>query len=71
GLAPNIVDQIFDLIMALNKAGTTILLVEQNAEHSLEIAHHAYVMQLGKVVASGTGQDLLSRGDLHAHYMGV
>jgi branched-chain amino acid transport system ATP-binding protein len=71
GLAPNIVDQIFDLIGTLNRSGTTILLVEQNAELALEIAHSAYLMQSGVVVQQGTPEALRSSGDIHAMYMGV
>lgn len=71
GLAPNIVDQIFDLIVSLNRAGTTILLVEQNAELSLDIAHTAYLMQTGAIVRHGTTESLRASGDIHAMYMGV
>lgn len=71
GLAPNIVDQIFDLIVLLNKEGATILLVEQNAEVSLDISHFAFVMRSGAIVASGASADLRSRGDLDGLYFGV
>ena len=59
GLAPILVEQIFDIIQELNRAGTTILLVEQNAQMALSIAHRGYVLETGKVVATGTGEQLL------------
>ncbi|AZO16084.1 ATP-binding cassette domain-containing protein [Mesorhizobium sp. M2A.F.Ca.ET.037.01.1.1] len=71
GLAPNIVDQIFDLIVSLNKSGTTILLVEQNAELSLDISDAAYLMQAGVMVKHGTSESMRESGDIHAMYMGV
>lgn len=71
GLAPNIADQIFDLIVLLNKAGTTILLVEQNAEVSLDISHTAFVLRGGEVAASGSSDELRSRGNLDGLYFGV
>ena len=60
GLAPILVDQIFEIIETLNKAGTTILLVEQNAQMALSIAHRAYVLETGRIVNTGTGKDLLN-----------
>nr|WP_253640951.1 ATP-binding cassette domain-containing protein [Bradyrhizobium sp. USDA 4541] len=71
GLAPNIVDQIFDLIVLLNKTGTTILLVEQNAEVSLDISHTAFVLRGGEVAVSGSSADLRRRGNLGDLYFGV
>ncbi|MEZ5888022.1 MAG: ABC transporter ATP-binding protein [Paracoccaceae bacterium] len=58
GLAPKVVDQIFDLISGLRSQGITILLVEQNAERALEIADHGYVLQSGTMVLSGSGREL-------------
>lgn len=58
GLAPLIVDQVFDLILSLKARGLTVLLVEQNAARALEIADHGYVLQTGKVVLEGAGQEL-------------
>ena len=63
GLAPLIVDKVFDLILDLKCRGLTILLVEQNAERALEIADHGYVLQTGQVVLEGTGAEL-ARSDL-------
>ena len=63
GLAPLIVDKVFDLILDLKSRGLTILLVEQNAERALEIADHGYVLQTGQVVLEGTGAELV-RSDL-------
>ena len=63
GLAPLIVDKVFDLILDLKRRGLTILLVEQNAERALEIADHGYVLQTGQVVLEGTGAEL-ARSDL-------
>jgi branched-chain amino acid transport system ATP-binding protein len=58
GLAPLIVDKVFDLILDLKRRGLTVLLVEQNAERALEIADHGYVLQTGQVVLEGTGAEL-------------
>lgn len=58
GLAPLIVDQVFDLILSLKARGITILLVEQNAARALEIADHGYVLQTGEIVLAGAGQEL-------------
>ena len=55
GLSPILVDQIFDIIKELHRAGTTILLVEQNAQMALSIADRAYVLESGKIVLSGSG----------------
>ena len=60
GLAPLLVEQIFDIIRELHKAGTTILLVEQNAQMALSVADRGYVLETGKIVATGTGADLLN-----------
>ncbi len=60
GLAPILVEQIFDIIRNLHKAGTTILLVEQNAQMALSVADRAYVLETGKIVSTGTGAQLLN-----------
>ena len=70
GLAPILVDQIFDIIKELHKAGTTILLVEQNARKALQIADRAYVLETGKITLSGTGEELASSDDVKKAYLG-
>jgi branched-chain amino acid transport system ATP-binding protein len=71
GLAPQIVDTIFDLIARLRARGTTILLVEQNARLALEISDRGYVIAAGRVVASGTGAELMASGDIGRAYLGA
>jgi branched-chain amino acid transport system ATP-binding protein len=58
GLSPIMVEQVFEIIVELNKTGTTILLVEQNAGMALEVAHRAYVLETGGITLSGTGEEL-------------
>lgn len=70
GLAPILVQQIFDIIKELHDAGTTILLVEQNAEMALGIADRAYVMESGKIVLSGTGSELITSDEIRKAYLG-
>lgn len=70
GLAPAIVERIFEMIETLKKSGLTILLVEQNVNQALSIADRAYVMRLGAIVASGTAEEVRSGSDLSAHYLG-
>ena len=70
GLAPILVQQIFDIVKELNKAGTTILLVEQNAEMALEIADRAYVLETGKIKLSGTGKELAQSDEIKKAYLG-
>ena len=70
GLAPILVDQIFEIIEALNKAGTTILLVEQNAQMALSIADRAYVLETGRIVNTGTGKELLNDDSVKKAYLG-
>jgi branched-chain amino acid transport system ATP-binding protein len=69
GLAPTIVDQIFDMIAALKSSGLTILLVEQNASKALSVADRAYVMRLGKIKAEGTASEIAAATDLKALYL--
>lgn len=71
GLAPNIVQQVFEIIQRINKMGTTILLVEQNVQSSLEIADRAYVIETGRNVMEGTAEELLNNDQLRAAYLGV
>ena len=70
GLAPILVDQIFDIIRELHKQGTTILLVEQNARKALQVADRAYVLETGTVTLSGTGAELASSNDVKKAYLG-
>ena len=70
GLAPILVDQIFDLIQELHKSGTTILLVEQNAQMALKIADRAYVLESGKIALSGTGAELIESDEIQKVYLG-
>jgi len=70
GLAPLLVQEIFNIIKNINKAGTTILLVEQNASMALQIANRAYVMETGSIVLSGTGQELMQSEDIKKAYLG-
>ena len=70
GLAPILVEQIFDIIRELHKAGTTILLVEQNAEMALRIADRAYVLESGRITVSGTGAELAASDEIKKAYLG-
>ena len=70
GLAPILVEQIFDIIRSLHKAGTTILLVEQNAQAALSVADRGYVLETGKVVTTGTGSELLASPVIKKAYLG-
>ena len=71
GLAPVLVDQIFDIIKELNARGTTILLVEQNALMALSVAHRGYVLQTGKIVLTDTGQNLKANDMVRKAYLGI
>jgi ABC-type branched-chain amino acid transport systems, ATPase component len=70
GLAPLLVREIFEIIRDINQAGTTILLVEQNASMALSIAHRAYVIETGSIVMSGTGEELAKSSDIQKAYLG-
>lgn len=70
GLAPILVEQIFEIIRSLHKNGTTILLVEQNAQMALSIADRAYVLETGKVSLSGTGEELIKSDEVRKAYLG-
>ena len=70
GLAPILVQEIFDIIKELNAVGTTILLVEQNANMALSIADRAYVLEIGTIKKTGTGADLLQDDDVRKAYLG-
>jgi len=71
GLAPIIIQQIFDIIVEINRQGTTILLVEQNAQQALARANRAYVLETGRIVKTGTGVDLLNDAAVKEAYLGV
>ncbi len=70
GLAPILVDQIFSIIKDLHNAGTTILLVEQNASKALEISDRAYVLETGRITFSGTGKELMQSPEVQKAYLG-
>ena len=70
GLAPIIVQGVFDIIKEINKQGVTILLVEQNANMALKAADRAYVMETGRITMSGTGEELLENDEIKAAYLG-
>ena len=70
GLAPILVEQIFEIIRQLHKAGVTILLVEQNAQMALSVADRGYVLETGKIVTSGSGKELLSDESVKKAYLG-
>lgn len=70
GLAPILVEQIFDIISALRSGGTTILLVEQNAQMALSVADRAYVLETGKITLTGTGAELITSDAIRKAYLG-
>jgi branched-chain amino acid transport system ATP-binding protein len=70
GLAPILVEQIFDTIQEMNRAGTTILLVEQNAQMALSVAEHAYVLETGQIVMEGPAQELADNDEVRKAYLG-
>jgi branched-chain amino acid transport system ATP-binding protein len=71
GLAPMLIQQIFEIITEINQQGTTVLLVEQNAQQALSRAHRGYVLETGRIVRSGTGADLLHDPAVKEAYLGV
>jgi branched-chain amino acid transport system ATP-binding protein len=71
GLAPILVETIFQIVREINGQGIPILLVEQNATKALEVAHRAYVLETGSIVKSGTGKELLSSPDVQRAYLGI
>ncbi|MDT2768360.1 ABC transporter ATP-binding protein [Globicatella sulfidifaciens] len=70
GLAPIFIREIFNIITEINKKGTTILLIEQNAKMALSIADRGYVLETGKIVSSGAGQELLASDEVQKAYLG-
>jgi branched-chain amino acid transport system ATP-binding protein len=71
GLAPILVETIFQIVREINAQGIPILLVEQNATKALEVAHRAYVLETGSIVKSGSGKELLSSPDVQRAYLGI
>ncbi len=71
GLAPQFIQQIFRIITEINEQGTTVLLVEQNAQQALSRAHRAYVLETGSISRTGTGQELLNDASIKEAYLGV
>jgi branched-chain amino acid transport system ATP-binding protein len=71
GLAPQIIQQIFRIITEINEQGTTVLLVEQNAQQALSRAHRAYVLETGRISRTGTGQEMLADPSVKEAYLGV
>ncbi|MGN1050583.1 MAG: ABC transporter ATP-binding protein [Selenomonadaceae bacterium] len=70
GLAPLLIKEIFNIIVDINKAGTTVLLVEQNANMALSIAHRAYVLETGRITLSGNAKELAASEDVRKAYLG-
>src|SRR5262249_46697236 len=71
GLAPLVVAELFRIIRAINGEGVTVLLVEQNVHQALEIAHHGYVLETGRIVTAGTSRVLLDDPDIREAYLGL
>jgi branched-chain amino acid transport system ATP-binding protein len=70
GLAPMIVENIFEIVKRMNGQGVTIFLVEQNARQALELAHRAYILEQGRIVGTGGGKELLHNNDVRQAYLG-
>ncbi len=70
GLAPFLVDEVFEAIQKINREGATILLVEQNVNHALAISNRGYVLETGRIVLSGTGKELLENEHIKTAYLG-
>ena len=70
GLAPILVEQMFEMIEEINRQGVTVLLVEQNVRAALELTHRAYVIENGRIVGQGTGDELLSFESVRSAYLG-
>lgn len=71
GLSPLLVSEIFGIIKSINEAGTTILLVEQNARKALSVAHHAFIMETGRIVLEGPPEKLMQNEDVQEFYLGM
>ncbi len=70
GLAPLVIREIFNIIRSINENGTTVLLVEQNANMALKVAHHAYVLETGRIMMEGSGKELLENEEIKEAYLG-
>jgi len=70
GLDPRMVEIVFDTILAINRAGTTVLMVEQNAKKALSVSHRGFVLELGRNRFEGTGRELLEDVEVRRHYLG-
>ena len=70
GLAPLVIKEIFNIIRRINESGTTVLLVEQNANMALKVAHHAYVLETGRIKMDGSGRELLENEEIKEAYLG-
>ena len=70
GLDPRMVEVVFETILAINREGTTILMVEQNAKKALSVSHRGFVLELGRNRFEGTGQALLENTEVREHYLG-
>ena len=71
GLAPILVEEVFRVITEINRSGVTVLLVEQNTQHALTLAHRGFVMELGRIALSGSGSELLADGNVRKAYLGL
>jgi len=71
GLAPRLVEEVFGVITEINRLGVTVLLVEQNTQHALTLAHRGFVMELGRIALSGSGSDLLANSNVRKAYLGL
>ncbi len=71
GLAPILVEETFGVIVEINRSGVTVLLVEQNTQHALSLAHKGFVMESGRMVLSGSGKELLANRDVRRAYLGL
>jgi len=71
GLAPRVVEEVFRIVQEINASGVTVLLVEQNTQHTLKIAHRGYVVESGRTVLSGSGQELLGNDEVRRAYLGL
>ena len=70
GLDPRMVEIVFDTLLTINREGTTVLMVEQNAKKALSVSHHGFVLELGRTRFEGTGDELLNDPEVRQHYLG-